>query len=466
MDLAIRNGTIVSAIETFQADIGISEGKIAQMGGEIPKAKKEIDASQLMVMPGAIDVHTHLNMPFMGTFTADDFETGTIAAAAGGVTSLIDFAIQPEGNNLLETLKIWKEKAADKAVVDYSFHIAVTSWDESMTEQVATLVKAGFPSFKVFMAYKGSLMLEDAGLLRLLQTAHDHQALVMVHAENGDAVYTLQQQAMARGDYEPKFHEATRPRAVEGEATARAIALAQVAEAPIYIVHVSCQEALRHIRAARRMGLPVYAETCPQYLGAISMEDYERPDFEGAKYVCSPPLRELNQSGSMWSGLSSSALQLVSSDHCPFRFDQKKAGIDDFTLIPNGVPGIETLVALVWSLGVGRGLITPNRFVELVSTAPARNFGMLPHKGSLSVGADADVMLFDPELETELRASNLHQNLDYTPYEGFQCKGYPVTTISRGDVIWEDGKSNALPGRGKIMQRQPFAQPAVHELVA
>ncbi len=457
MDLVIRHGTLVTASDTVTADLGIADGKIAQIGGILSGAERELDATGMLVMPGGIDVHTHMDMPFMGTSTSDDFLTGTQAAAAGGVTSLIDFAIQPPETSLLETLEIWKQKAAGKAVIDYSFHLALTRWDDTIPEQVKTLVELGFPSLKVFMAYKGALMLEDAGLLQLLQTSRDLGSLVMVHAENGDAVYTLQKQALARNETAPKHHALTRPRVVEGEATARAIALAEVAGAPLYVVHVSCQEAMDAIAAARRRDLPIYGESCPQYLGVISVDDYERPGFDGAKFVCSPPLREREQAGHLWSGLTANLLQAVSSDHCPFRFDQKRAGEDDFTLIPNGVPGIETLIPLVWTLGVQGGHISPNRFVELISTAPARLFGLAPRKGSLAVGTDADIMIFDPQRKVTLHHSGLHQNLDYTPYQGFEVSGYPVTTISRGDIVWHQGEVTASAGRGELVHRNPFS---------
>ena len=457
MDLVIRRGTLVTAGDTVDADIGIIDGKIAQIGGPLSGAERELDAGGMLVMPGAIDVHTHMDMPFMGTSTSDDFLTGTRAAAAGGVTCLIDFAIQPADTSLLETLEIWKQKAAGKAVIDYGFHLALTRWDDTIPQQVKTLVELGFPSLKVFMAYKGALMLEDAGLLQLLQASRELGALVMVHAENGDAVFTLQRQALARNEIAPKHHALTRPRVAEGEATARAIALAEIAGAPLYVVHVSCQEAMDAIAAARRRELPVFGESCPQYLGAISVDDYERPDFEGAKFVCSPPLREADQAAHLWSGLAGNLLQAVSSDHCPFRMEQKRAGLDDFTLIPNGVPGIETLVPLVWTLGVEAGHISANRFVELISTRPARLFGLAPRKGSLAVGADADIMIFDPKREVTLHHGDLHQNLDYTPYEGFRASGSAVTTISRGDVVWHRGEITAATGRGELVQRAPFS---------
>ena len=457
MDVAIRNGTVVTAEATFAADVGIAGGRIAQVGGSVGKAAREIDAKGLYVMPGAVDVHTHLDMPFMGTATADDHRTGTQAAAAGGVTTLIDFAMQPKGATLVETLDIWKKKAAGKAAIDYSFHVAVTEWSESVPDQIQRLADDGFPSLKVFMAYKHQLQIEDEVFLRILKAARKAGSRVMVHAENGDAAYILQQDAIAAGKREPKFHSESRPRIIEGEAVSRAIMLAELAGAPLFVVHNSCQEAIYHISVARRRGLRIFGETCPQYLGAITVDDLYRPGFEGAKYVCTPPLRDSEQAKAMWSALAADMLQWVSSDHCPFRMDQRRMGQDDFTQIPNGVPGVETLVPLVWTMGVGSGRISPNRFVELISTAPARFFGLAPRKGTLSPGADGDVMLFDPAREVTLAAKDLHQNLDYTPYEGFKVTGYPVTTISRGEVVWEKGVLSAAAGRGQLIPRAPLA---------
>ena len=456
MDLCIRSGTIVTARDTFTADLGVNNGQIAQVGGTVPAAKREIDAANLLVMPGAIDVHTHMDMPFMGTATSDDFATGTRAAAAGGVTCILDFAIQDKASDLLDTIAVWNAKAAGKAVVDYCFHVAVTRWFDDLPKQVRALIEKGFPSFKAFMAYKNDVMLDDEHLLRLLQTTKQHGGLVMVHAENGDAVSILQQQALERGETEPRYHALTRPQAVEGEATARAITLAMLAASPLYVVHVSCEDSIHHINSARYRGLPVFGESCPQYLGAISCDDYDRREFEGAKFVCSPPLRPMAQSDHVWAAIRANTLQLISSDHCPFTFEQKRAGINDFTLIPNGVPGVETLVPLAWSLGVNRGLISPNRFVDLISTTPARMFGLSPRKGTLTVGADADIFLLDPVKEVTLNAAHLHQNIDYTPYEGFLCRGYPVLTISRGDVIWEGGEHHCEDGRGKLTKRRRF----------
>jgi dihydropyrimidinase len=453
MDLCIRNGTIVTATSTVTADVGVVDGRIVQIGGRLPPAAREIDARSLLVMPGAIDVHTHFDMPFMGMTTADDFDSGTRAAAAGGVTTVLDFAVQSPTATLAATLATWHEKARERSLIDYGFHLAITRWDEGTADEVAAAVEAGVTSFKAFMAYRGSLMLDDGAILQLLQTTRSLGALVMVHAEHGDVVATLQRQALARGEVGPRSHAATRPPLVEIEATRRIITLAEIAGAPLYVVHVSCAGAAEAVTEARRRGLPVYAETCPQYLGAVGVEAYDLPGFEAAGFVCSPPLRERSEADALWAALATGALQIVSSDHSPFTPAQKRLGEGDFTRIPNGVPGVETRVPLVWTLGVASGRISPNRFVDLVATEPARRFG-LTTKGDVAIGLDADLMLFDPRREVVLSARALHQRSDTTPYEGFACQGYPVMTVSRGDVVWDGSGFHGAAGRGRFLARR------------
>jgi len=457
MDLAIKNGLVVTSGSEFKADVGVDNGVIVEIASCLDGAKKTIDASGKLVMPGAIDPHTHFNWPLMGTFTADDFETGTIAAVCGGVTCVIDFALQPKGASLAQTLATWKAKAGGKAVIDYSFHLVVTDATDHVIAEIPDRVKEGIPSLKCFMAYKGAVMVDDATLFRVLQAARDAGALVMVHAENGDVIDVLTRQALAAGQRAPRYHALTRPPLVEAEATARAIALASLAHAPIFVVHVSCAEALRHIEAARGCGQPVYAETCPQYLGVVTAERYDEPGFNGAKYVCSPPIRDASHPPHLWDGLRFGSLLEVSSDHSPFRFTgQKEMGREDFSLIPNGIPGIETLVPIVFSEGVQKGRISLTRFVELVSTNSAKIFGLFPQKGTLAVGSDADIMVLDPEREATISHTDLHQNLDYTPYEGYRARGWPAVTISRGEIVYARGEVTARPGRGQFVARKRF----------
>ena len=388
----IKNGSIVTATDTYRADIAIANGKVAAVGSDLPveNASKVIDAANKLVLPGGIDVHTHLDMPFGGTTSADDFETGTRAAAFGGTTTLIDFAIQYKGQQLRQAFDTWMSKAASKAVSDYAFHCIVTDVSSGQLSEMNDLVHEGVTSFKLFMAYPGVFMLDDGSIFKALQTTAKNGGLVCMHAENGSAIDVIVQQALAEGKKAPKYHALTRPTTAEAEATARAIALAEMAGAPIYIVHMSCNDALEKVREARDRGLPVYAETCPQYL-YLSIENFDAPGFEGAKYVFTPPLREKWHQEKLWNGLKRDHLQVVSTDHCPFCFkEQKEMGRDDFTKIPNGGPGVEHRMSLIYSGGVAGGRFSVNRFVELVSTTPAKLFGLYPRKGTIAVGSDAE----------------------------------------------------------------------------
>jgi dihydropyrimidinase len=456
MDVAIRQGLVVTASASFRADVGIDGGRIVQFGGLVGAARQEIDASDTLVMPGAIDVHTHFDMPFMGMSTADDFDSGTRAAAAGGVTTVLDFAVQAPGASLAETLAAWHARARGRAWIDYGFHMAVTRWDAATAAEIADVVAAGVTSFKAFMAYRGSLMLGDGPLLELLQATRRHGALLMVHAEHGDAIETLQRQALARGDVAPRFHALTRPPLTEIEATRRIVDLAELADAPLYVVHVSCGEAAEAIARARARGRPVYGESCPQYLGAIGVDAYDASGFAGAEFVCSPPLRDVREAEAIWAALAAGTLQVISSDHSPFTPAQKQLGVGDFTRIPNGIPGVETRVPLAWTLGVGAGRIDAQRFVALVASEPARRFG-LERKGDLAIGFDADVMLFDPRREVTLAAANLIQRSGTTPYEGFRCVGAPTMTLSRGEVVWDGERVRGSMGRGAFVARRPMA---------
>ena len=457
MEYKIVNGTIVTATETYRADVGIKNGKIVQIARSIKEPAGDVlDAKGLYVLPGGIDIHTHLDMPFMGTSSSDDFETGTRAAAFGGTTSLVDFAIQGKGMSLKDTLNTWMEKADKKAVIDYGFHVAITDLTDKVMNEIPEMVASGVPSFKCFLAYKGSLMIDDGALYRILQKSKKAGALVMIHAENGDVLDILINDLLAQGKTEPKYHALSRPPEAEAEATGRGIAIAQMAGAPIYIVHLTCKEALAKVKEARNAGYPALAETCPQYL-LKSYQNYLEPGFQGAKYVMSPPLRDKSNWDALWKGLAYNDLQVVSTDHCPFNFNgQKDKGKKNFALIPNGAPGIEHRIMLLFHEGVNKKRIGLNRFVELVSTNPAKLFGLFPRKGAVAVGSDADLVLFDPKAPFKITAKSHHQNVDYTPYEGFKGKGVPKVVLSNGHVIVNNGKFQGKPGTGRFLKRKPF----------
>jgi dihydropyrimidinase len=437
--------------------VGIKNGKITQIAGKIKEPAGEVlDAKGLYVLPGGIDIHTHLDMPFMGSFSSDDFETGTIAAAFGGTTSLVDFAIQGKGMSLKSTLDTWMEKATDKAVIDYGFHVAITDLTDKVMDEIPEMVAMGVSSFKCFLAYKGSLMIDDGALYRILQETKKAGALVMIHAENGDVVDILVNDLLGQGKTEPKYHALSRPPEAEAEATGRGIAIARMAGAPIYIVHLTCKEALAKVKEARDAGFPALAETCPQYL-LKSYQNYLEPGFQGAKYVMSPPLRDKSNWDPLWKGLAYGDLQVVSTDHCPFNFKgQKDKGKKNFAQIPNGAPGIEHRIMLLFHEGVNKKRIGLNRFVELVSTAPAKLFGLFPKKGTVTVGSDADLVLFDPKAPFKISAKTHHQNVDYTPYEGFTGKGVPKIVFSNGQIIVNDGNFVGKPGAGRFIKRRPF----------
>src|SRR5213083_1020212 len=458
-DTVIRNGTVVTATDTCLADVGVNGDKVTAIAAQLPaeNTSKVVDAAGCLVIPGGIDVHTHLDMPFGGTTSADDFETGTRAAAFGGTTTLIDFAIQYKGQSLRTAFDTWMKKASQKAVCDYAFHCIITELGDTQLKEMNALVREGVTSFKLFMAYPGVFMLDDASIFKALQTTAKNGGLVCMHAENGSAIDVIVQQALAEGKKAPKYHALTRPTTAEAEATSRAIALAEMAGAPVYIVHLSCNDALEKVREARDRGLPVYAETCPQYL-YLSIENFDVPDFEGAKYVFSPPLREKWHQEKLWKGLKNDHLQVVSTDHCPFCFkEQKELGVGDFTKIPNGGPGIEHRMSLVYSGGVGQGRFNVNRFVELVSTTPAKLFGLYPRKGTIAVGSDADLVIFDPNREHTISAKTHHMRVDYSMFEGIKIKGAPKTVFSRGRTVIESGKFVGRPGSGQFLRRQTYA---------
>ncbi len=459
-DLIIRNGTVVTASDSYNADVAVQDGKIVAIGAGLPaeNATTLLDASGKLVLPGGIDVHTHLDMPFGGTMSADDFETGTRAAAFGGTTTLIDFAIQYKGQQLRQAFDAWMSKAASKAVCDYAFHCIVTDISGGQLGEMNDLVHEGVTSFKLFMAYPGVFMLDDASIFRALQTTSKNGAMICMHAENGSAIDVIVQQALAEGKKAPKYHALTRPTTAEAEATSRAIALAEMAGAPIYIVHLSCNDALEKVREARDRGLPVYAETCPQYL-YLSIDNFDAPGFEGAKYVFTPPLREKWHQERLWNGLKCDHLQVVSTDHCPFCFkEQKELGRDDFTKIPNGGPGVEHRMSLIYSGGVASGRFSVNRFVELVSTTPAKLFGLYPRKGTIAVGSDADLVIFDPARKHTISAATHHMRVDYSMFEGIQVTGMADVVLSRGKVVVERDQFLGRAGRGEFLRRASYAQ--------
>ena len=460
-DTVVVNGRIVTATDTYWGDVAIQDGKIAAIGhgGLRENAARVIDASGKYVLPGGIDVHTHLDMPFGGTTTSDDFESGTRAAAFGGTTTLIDFAIQYKGQPLRKAFDTWMEKASTKAVCDYSFHCIITELGKDQLDEMNALVQDGVTSFKLFMAYPGVFMLDDGSIFKALRRTAENGGLICMHAENGNAIDVIVQQALAEGKKAPKYHALTRPTTAEAEATSRAIALAEMAGAPVYIVHLSCNDALEKVREARDRGLPVYAETCPQYL-FLSIENFDVPGFEGAKYVFTPPLREKWHQEKLWNGLKRDHLQVVSTDHCPFCFKaQKELGRDDFTKIPNGGPGVEHRLSLIYSGGVSQGRLSVNRFVELVSTTPAKLFGLYPRKGTIAVGSDADLVIFDPNRKHTISAKTHHMRVDYSMFEGIEVTGMPSMVISHGKVIVDGDTFLGQAGSGTFLKRASYSAP-------
>jgi len=452
----IRGGTVVTAADLYRGDVLIVDEKIAAVGTSLEgPADRTIDAAGKYVIPGGIDVHTHLDMPFGGSTSADDFESGTIAAAHGGTTSIVDFAIQYKGQTLRQAWEAWMKKAEGKAAIDYGFHMILTDLPESVEKEMDAMVAEGVTSFKLFMAYRGVLMLDDGSIFRAFLRTAGNGGTICMHAENGDVIDVLVRRALAEGHTEPKWHARTRPPRAEAEATYRAICLAEMAGVPLYVVHLSAAEALEQITLARDRGLPAYAETCPQYL-FLSYANYEEPGFDGAKYVMSPPLRAKGNEEKLWRGLAGNDLQAVSTDHCPFCMkEQKELGKGDFSKIPNGAPGIETRMSLLFDGGVVGRRISLNRFVELTSTSPAKIFGLFPKKGTIAPGSDADVVVFDPNKKVTLSAKTLHMRVDYNPYEGRQVTGAAETVLSRGKVIVEGGRFTGKAGSGAFLKRQP-----------
>lgn len=462
MSLLIQNGHIVTAEGEYDADIYIERDKIAAVeAGLVMPADRVLDASGLVVIPGGIDVHTHMEAPVGGTTSSDDFESGTRAAAFGGTTCIIDFATQGKGQRMMDALEEWWRKG-EKSTIDYGLHLIVTDLSVDPLDVLHDAVREGVTSFKLFMAYPGVLMMDDASIFRVMQKARGLNALVCMHAENGQVIEVLIRQALAEGKTEPLYHAVTRPALAEAEATRRAIALAAMAKSPVYIVHVSCAESLEEISRARANSLPVFAETCPQYL-FLSTDELGRPHFEGAKYVLTPPLRPKENQENLWKGLREGHLQVVSTDHCPFFFKgQKDRDRGDFTKIPNGGPGVENRLPLLYHYGVNQGRIGIRQWVELASTKPAKLFGLYPRKGEVAVGSDADLVVWDPNQEQVISAETHHMQVDYSLYEGFKVRGAPRVVLSRGEVIVEDNVWHGRRGRGRFLKRDQFDVRRMH----
>ncbi len=460
MKTVIRNGRVVTAVDDYNADILIDGEQVAMIAKKIDvEADLVIDAKGRLVIPGGIDPHTHMELPFGGTAASDTFETGTRAAAFGGTTTIIDFAVQYKGQALNEALDAWHRKADGQTAIDYGFHLICTDLPDSRLAEMKSCIDQGVSSFKLFMAYPGVFLVDDGTIYKAMMTAGEAGGLICMHAENGVVIDVIVKRAIAEGKTGPKYHALTRPTKAEAEGVHRAIALSEMAGAPVYIVHLSCDDSLQEVIRARDIGLPAYAETCPQYL-FLDYSVYEKPGFEGAKYVMTPPIREKWNQDKLWMGLQMNDLQVVSTDHCPFCFkEQKELGRDDFSKIPNGGPGVENRMSLVYNGGVAGGRISVNRFVEITSTSAAKIFGLFPRKGTIAVGSDADIVIFDPNEEMTISAKTHHMNVDYSCYEGMRVKGVTKTVLSRGRVVVDEGKYTGKPGQGQFLKRGLFNSP-------
>ncbi|MFG3349985.1 dihydropyrimidinase [Streptomyces sp. NPDC048018] len=451
----ITGGLVITAADEVHADVLIEHGRVVALaapGTQEWTADRVIDASQKYVIPGGVDAHTHMELPFGGTFASDTFETGTRAAAWGGTTTIVDFAVQAKGERLRAGLDAWHMKADGNCAIDYAFHMIMSDVNESTLREMPKLVELGISSFKLFIAYPGVFYSDDGQILRAMQVAGDSGGLIMMHAENGIAIDVLVEQALARGETDPRYHVEVRKALLEAEATHRAIQLARVAGSPLYVVHVSAEEAVAELAAARDLGLPVFGETCPQYL-FLSTDNLAEPDFEGAKYVCSTPLRPKEHQAALWRGLRTNDLQVVSTDHCPFCFvGQKELGRGDFSKIPNGLPGVENRMDLLHQAVVD-GHISRRRWIEIACATPARMFGLYPQKGTIAPGADADVVIYDPHATQTLSAETHHMNVDYSAYEGKTVTGQVETVLSRGEVIIDQRKYTGHAGHGAFVPR-------------
>jgi len=457
MSVLIKNGRIITAVDDYMGDVFIENETITHIGKSLDMEADEIlNASGKYLFPGGLDPHTHLDMPFGGTVSADDFETGTRAAAHGGTTTLVDFAIQTKGHSTLEALDTWHAKADGKTAIDYGFHMIVTDLEDNRVHEMKMLADEGVTSYKLFMAYPGVLYVDDGTIYRAMRKAGENGTVVCMHAENGIVIDEIVKRALAEGKTEPKYHALTRPTRMEAEGVHRAISIAEVANVPVYIVHLSSSDALEQVMLARNRGVHAFAETCPQYL-FLDHSYYEQEGFEGAKYVMTPALREKWNQEELWKGLRFGDLQSISTDHCPFCFkDQKILGIDDFSKIPNGGPGVENRMSLVFNGGVNSGRISLNKFVELTSTAAAKTFGLFPKKGTIAVNSDADIVIFDPNRKETISINNScthHMRVDYNAYEGFEVTGFTETVLSRGKIIIKDCEYMGKKGDGQFLKR-------------
>ncbi len=470
MKTIIKGGTVITAADTFASDLLLEGGCIVQMGANLPQAgARVVEAGGMLLLPGGIDVHTHLELPFFGTVAADDFYTGQRAAAFGGTTSHIDFAIQHKGESLHQAVENWQRKAQDKAVIDYGLHVAITDLNDTVMAEIPSLVSAGVTTLKLFTAYKGVYQVDDATLFRAMLKAAEAGMLVMVHCENGDVIDLLIRDNVAHGNLATEYHARSHPAWAEAEASLRAIALAGIASAPLYIVHMTCAESVDQLRYGRARGLQVMGETCPQYL-FFTTDNLRQPD--GAKYVCSPPVRTAADNEYLWQALSAGHLQVVATDHCPFLFDGtqaityegesyrkpgKELGAGDFSKIPNGMHGIEDRQLLLWTYGVNTGRISANRFVELTATNPAKIFGMYPCKGTLAPGSDADVVVWDPAAELTVDWRQMHMRVDHNVYDGRRLRGRPRQVFVRGELLVDGSAWHGRRGSGAFLQRSSHA---------
>jgi len=453
MSILIKNGRIVTAAESYIADVYIEGEQISAIGKKLEyNADKVIDAKGKLVFPGGIDPHVHLDMPFMGTYSSDDYETGTRAALHGGTTMVIDFILQTQGDTLKNALKTWQQKSNGKAISDYSYHMAVTDFNDEVAKEVVEMIEnEGISSFKTFMAYKGALMIDDGQMVQLMKVVKKHGGLVTVHATNGDMIDTLIAKNRAQGNTSPLYHYLSQPEVTEAEASARFTDMLHYTDCPGYIVHMTCEGALNAVRRATQRNQKVFVETCTQYL-LLDASLYEN-DIEGAKWVMSPPLREKKDQQALWSGINQGLIQVVGTDHCPFMWEQKLMGKDDFSKIPNGHPAIEHRMELLYSEGVKKGKISLTKFVEISATNAAKIFGMYPRKGTIAIGSDADIVVFDPNIEHTISVETHHMNCDYSSYEGKKVTGKTETVILRGEIAIENNACLLKPGSGKFIKR-------------